>query len=83
MKATRSAALAATLMLALSAPAMAASCPMLAAQIDSRLQAQEVSDKERKKVEKLRERGMKYHADGDHAKAEKTLNKALKKLDKS
>ena len=48
--------------------AFAGSCPMMANDIDAKIA----------EVQKLRDAGMKSHADGDHAKSEELLNKALK-----
>ena len=47
--------------------AYAGSCPMMAKNIDSKIE----------EAQKLRDAGMKAHTDGDHAKSEELLNKAL------
>ena len=47
--------------------AYAGSCPMLWGKIDSKLA----------EVQKLRDAGKKAHDEGDHAKSEELLNKAL------
>ena len=47
--------------------AFAGSCPMMANNIDAKIE----------EAQKLRDAGMKAHADGDHAKSEELLNKAL------
>ena len=46
--------------------AFAGSCPMLAKNLDSKIE----------EAQKMREAGMKAHDDGDHAKSEELLNKA-------
>ena len=48
--------------------AFAGSCPMMAKNIDAKIE----------EAQKLRDAGMKAHSDGDHAKSEELLNKALK-----
>ncbi len=47
--------------------AFAGSCPMIASNIDAKIA----------EAQKLRDAGMKAHADGDHAKSEELLNQAL------
>ena len=47
--------------------AFAGSCPMMAQNIDSKIE----------EAQKLRDAGMKAHTDGDHAKSEELLSKAL------
>jgi len=47
--------------------AFAGSCPMMANNIDAKIE----------EAQKLRDAGMKAHTDGDHAKSEELLNKAL------
>ena len=47
--------------------AFAGSCPMMANNIDAKIA----------EAQKLRDAGMKAHTDGDHAKSEELLNKAL------
>ena len=47
--------------------AFAGSCPMMAQNIDAKIE----------EAQKLRDAGMKAHTDGDHAKSEELLNKAL------
>ena len=47
--------------------AFAGSCPMMAKNIDAKIE----------EAQKLRDAGMKAHADGDHGKSEALLNKAL------
>ena len=50
-----------------SSSAFAGSCPMMAINIDAKIA----------EAQKLRDAGMKAHADGDHGKSEALLNKAL------
>ena len=50
--------------------AFAGSCPMLWAEIDSKIE----------KIQKLRDDGKKAHDDGNHSKSEELLNEALKLL---
>ena len=47
--------------------AFAGSCPMMAKNIDAKIQ----------EAQKLHDEGMKAHESGDHAKSEKLLNQAL------
>ena len=47
--------------------AFAGSCPMMAKNVDSKIE----------EAQKLRDAGMKAHESGDHAKSEELLNKAL------
>ena len=47
--------------------AFAGSCPMMANNIDAKIA----------EAQKLRDAGMKAHAEGDYAKSEELLNKAL------
>ena len=47
--------------------AFAGSCPMMAKNIDAKIE----------EAQKLRDAGMKAHETGDHAKSEELLNKAL------
>ena len=47
--------------------AFAGSCPMMAKNIDAKIE----------EAQKLRDAGMKAHGSGDHAKSEELLNKAL------
>ena len=53
-----------------STSAFAGSCPMLWGEVDSKLA----------KIQELRDAGKKAHDDGDHAKSEELLNKALEIL---
>jgi|TARA_B110000971_G_scaffold209073_1_gene234816 hypothetical protein len=48
--------------------AFAGSCPMLAKNLDSKIE----------EAQKMRDAGMKAHEAGDHAKSEELLNKAMK-----
>ncbi len=50
-----------------SSSAFAGSCPMLAGKVESKIEA----------AKKLHEEGVKAHSNGDHAKSEKLLKKAL------
>ena len=50
-----------------SSSAYAGSCPMMAKNLDSKIE----------KAQKMRDAGMKAHEAGDHAKSEELLNKAL------
>ena len=47
--------------------AYAGSCPMMAKTLDSKIE----------EASKMRDAGMKAHEDGDHAKSEELLNKAM------
>ena len=47
--------------------AYAGSCPMMAKQLDSKIE----------EASKMRDAGMKAHEAGDHAKSEELLNKAM------
>jgi|TARA_B110000967_G_scaffold157601_1_gene162786 hypothetical protein len=47
--------------------AYAGSCPMLTKNLDSKIE----------EAQKVRDAGMKAHKDGDHAKSEELLNKAM------
>ena len=47
--------------------ALAGSCPMMAKSVDAKIA----------EAQKLRDNGMKAHDNGDHAKSEELLNKAL------
>ena len=47
--------------------AFAGSCPMMAKQLDSKIE----------EASKMRDAGMKAHDAGDHAKSEELLNKAM------
>ncbi len=53
-----------------STSAFAGSCPMLWGKVDSKLA----------KIQELRDTGKKAHDEGDHAKSEELLNKALEML---
>ena len=50
--------------------AFAGSCPMLWGEIDNKMD----------EIQKIRDAGKKAHDDGDHAKSEELLNKALSML---
>ena len=50
-----------------SSSANAGSCPMMAKNLDSKIE----------EAQKMRDAGMKAHEAGDHAKSEELLNKAL------
>ncbi len=50
-----------------SSSAYAGSCPMMAKNLDSKIE----------EIQKMRDAGMKAHEAGDHAKSEELLNKAL------
>ena len=50
-----------------SSSAYAGSCPMMAKNLDSKIE----------EAQKMRDAGMKAHDAGDHAKSEELLNKAL------
>ena len=50
-----------------SSSAFAGSCPMLAKNLDSKIE----------EAQKMRDAGMKAHEAGDHAKSEDLLNKAM------
>ena len=54
-------------LLFLTSSAFAGSCPMMAQNIDSKIE----------EAQKLRDAGIKAHDSGDHAKSEELLNKAL------
>ena len=51
-----------------SSSAYAGSCPMMAKNLDSKIE----------EAQKMRDAGMKAHEAGDHAKSEELLNKAMK-----
>ena len=51
----------------MSSSAFAGSCPMLWGEVDSKMD----------EIKKLRDAGKKAHDNGDHAKSEELLNKAL------
>ena len=53
-----------------STTSFAGSCPMLWGKIDNKIQ----------KIQELRDAGKKAHDEGDHAKSEELLNKALELL---
>ena len=50
-----------------SSSAYAGSCPMMAKNLDSKIE----------EAQKMRDAGMKAHESGDHAKSEELLNKAM------
>jgi hypothetical protein len=50
--------------------AYAGSCPMMAKNVDNKIE----------KAQKMRDAGMKAHENGDHAKSEELLNKAMELL---
>ena len=50
-----------------SSSAFAGSCPMLAGKVETKIEA----------AKKLHDEGMKAHSNGDHAKSEELLKKAL------
>ena len=56
-----------TLFVMFASSALAGSCPMMAKNIDTKIE----------EAQKLRDAGMKAHESGDHAKSEDLLNQAL------
>ena len=56
-----------TILVLFTGSAYAGSCPMMAKNLDSKIE----------EAQKMRDKGMKAHKDGDHAKSEELLNKAL------
>jgi len=56
-----------SLLVLFTSSAYAGSCPMIAKNLDSKIE----------KVQKLRDAGMKAHDAGDHSKSEKLLNDAM------
>jgi uncharacterized iron-regulated membrane protein len=68
----------------LAAPAFAGSCPMLAQQIDRKLQTEPaISETERRNIEQLRDQGMAHHERGEHGQAMDALNAALAELEQA
>ena len=56
-----------SILVVFSSSAYAGSCPMMAKNLDSKIE----------EAQKIRDAGMKAHEAGDHAKSEELLNKAL------
>ena len=56
-----------TMLVLFTGSAYAGSCPMMAKNLDSKIE----------KAQKMRDAGVKAHEAGDHAKSEELLNKAL------
>jgi hypothetical protein len=56
-----------TMLVLFTSSAYAGSCPMMAKNLDSKIE----------EVQKMREAGIKAHEAGDHAKSEELLNKAM------
>ena len=56
-----------SMLVVFSSSAYAGSCPMMAKNLDSKIE----------EAQKIRDAGMKAHDAGDHAKSEELLNKAL------
>ena len=56
-----------SMLVVFSSSAYAGSCPMMAKNLDSKIE----------EAQKMRDAGMKAHDAGDHAKSEELLNKAL------
>tara|TARA_B100001057_G_scaffold99803_1_gene96786 strand:- start:140 stop:346 length:207 start_codon:yes stop_codon:yes gene_type:complete len=56
-----------SILVVFSSSAYAGSCPMMAKNLDSKIE----------EAQKMRDAGMKAHEAGDHAKSEELLNKAL------
>ena len=56
-----------SMLVVFSSSAYAGSCPMMAKNLDSKIE----------EAKKMRDAGMKAHDAGDHAKSEELLNKAL------
>ena len=56
-----------SLLILFTGSAYAGSCPMIAKNLDSKIE----------EVQKMRDSGMKAHEAGDHAKSEELLNKAM------
>ena len=55
------------ILLTFSSSAFAGSCPMMSAKLDAKIE----------EAQKLKDAGMKAHKNGDHAKSEELLKKAL------
>jgi len=55
------------IILTLTTSAFAGSCPMMSAKLDAKIE----------EAQKLKDAGMKAHKNGDHAKSEELLKKAL------
>ncbi len=56
-----------TMLILFTGSAYAGSCPMMAKNLDSKIE----------EAQKMRDAGMKAHKAGDHAKSEELLNKAM------
>jgi uncharacterized protein HemY len=56
-----------TILVLFTSSAYAGSCPMIAKNLDSKIE----------KAQKMRDAGMEAHKAGDHAKSEELLNKAM------
>ena len=56
-----------TMLVLFTSSAYAGSCPMIAKNLDSKIE----------EAQKMRDAGMKAHEAGDHAKSEELLNKAM------
>ena len=56
-----------TMLVLFTGSAYAGSCPMMAKNLDSKIE----------EAQKMRDEGMKAHEAGDHAKSEELLNKAM------
>ena len=56
-----------TMLVLFTGSAYAGSCPMMAKNLDSKIE----------EAQKMRDAGVKAHEEGDHAKSEELLNKAL------
>ena len=56
-----------TMLVLFTSSAYAGSCPMMAKNVDSKIE----------EAQKMRDAGMKAHEAGDHAKSEELMNKAL------
>ena len=66
-----------------STKAFSYSCPMLWEELDYEINSAKnsgVSSEKIKKIQKLRDNGVKAHDDGNHEKSEEILNKALEMI---
>lgn len=69
------------LLVALSAPAFASTCPRLVKQIDQKVAAMHLTGDKAAEVKKLRDEGEAQHKAGKHSESVATLKKALALLE--
>jgi len=72
--------LAAALVLGLSAPAYAGSCPKLSKEITAALEKSDLPDAKKAEIMELQKQGDAQHSGGEHGKSVETLKAALKML---